>query len=189
LADRADVPKSSVAAAEKGVRGLDIRAFARAAAVAGLRLALLDGQGREVDGMSMDAVRDASGRHFPAHLDTRYSDEGWWHGPERYSRPQPWYTFDLDRARRDGRRDTGGRVPDDHQLPQAGDSPRDRAFARRQAAARERAAERERAFLAGTLSHLDGGFTCTCPTACDDLDDWSGRPVHCDECTCRCDVG
>ena len=65
----------------------------------------------------------AANRRFPAHLDTRYSDEGWWHGPHRYDREQPWYTFDRDRhdegpipPRADG-------TPDDHQIPQPGDSP------------------------------------------------------------------
>ena len=101
-----------------------------AAALAGLRLALLDGAGDEVAPMSDDAVADMGGRRFPAHLDTRHSDEGWWHGPHRYGREQPWYTFDRDRRMRDR---TGARdgTPDDHQLPQPGDSPAERAEARR----------------------------------------------------------
>ena len=188
FAQLAGLSKTALAAAESGTRGLDARALARAAEAAGCRLAVMDADGSPVAGMAADAVRDMGGRRFPAHLDTRFSDEGWWHGPERYSRRQPWYTFDRDRSRRDGRRQQGG-PPADHQLPQPGDSPRDRATARRQAYLRHEAAERERRFLAGEFAHLDPGFTCSCPPGCDELDDWSGKPVHCEECTCRCDVG
>jgi transcriptional regulator with XRE-family HTH domain len=114
LAELVGASKSAVAAAESGGRGLDVRLLARAATAAGLRLALLDADGREVAGMDGDAVRDMSGRRFPAHLDTRYSEESWWHGPERYSRRQPWYTFDRDRELRDEWRRRRG-TPDDHQ--------------------------------------------------------------------------
>ena len=54
--------------------------------------------------MADEAVRDLSGRRFPAHLDTRYADEDWWHDAHHWTRPQAWYTFDRDRAFRDGRR-------------------------------------------------------------------------------------
>jgi transcriptional regulator with XRE-family HTH domain len=188
LAREVDVSKSTVAAAECGKGGLDVLALARAASLAGLRIALLSESGEEIAGMHPDAVRDRSGRRFPAHLDTRYSDEGWWHGPERYSRAAPWYTFDRDRGTRDKYRTWDG-VPDDHQLPQPGDSPQERAATRRQQYWQERAADRERRFLAGEFAHLDGGFTCTCPPECDALDDWSGKPVHAEDCPCRCDVG
>jgi HTH-type transcriptional regulator/antitoxin HipB len=188
LADRAGTSKSAVAAAESGVRGLDVRVFARLAAAAGLRLALLDADGHEAIGMNGDAVRDMGGRRFPAHLDTRYSDEGWWHGRERYSRRQPWYTFDRHREGRDARRRRAG-TPDDHQLPQHGDSPAARAAARRQRYWDAQAAERDRRFLAGELAHIDVGFRCDCPAACEELDDYSGKPVHAEDCTCGCDVG
>jgi transcriptional regulator with XRE-family HTH domain len=188
LAERCGISHSAVAQAESGRRDLGAGVLAQAAALAGLRVALLNESDAEVTGMAADAVRDMSGRRFPAHLDTRYSDEGWWHDAHRYSRRQPWYTFDRDRRGRDANRARDG-VPEDHQLPQPGDSPRDRATARRQAYVRHEAAERERRFLAGEFAHLDPGFTCSCPPGCDELDDWSGKPVHCEECTCRCDVG
>src|SRR5215218_3478922 len=101
MAAAAGIPRSTLGAAEAGSRDLGAAALARAAAVAGLRLALLDGDGTEVRPMDDEAVRDMSGRRFPAHLDTRYSDEDWWHGQERYSRPLPWYTFDRCRYVRD----------------------------------------------------------------------------------------
>jgi transcriptional regulator with XRE-family HTH domain len=187
LAERCGLPQSAVAQAETGRRDLPSRALGRAAAVAGLRLALLDGDGREVSGMSDEAVRDMSGRRFPAHLDTRHSDEGWWHDAHRYSRYQPWYTFDRDRGRRDAYRNRRG-TPDDHQLPEPGDSPTDRALARRREYWRRRAQERRRRFLAGEFAAEDIGFSCTCPPRCDALDDRSGRPVHTEGCRCSCDL-
>src|ERR1700712_803682 len=86
LAVRIEISKSAVAAAETGAGGLDARALAAAAGLAGLRIALVDGNGDEVDGMNSDAVRDRSGRRFPAHLDTVLSEERssrWEHRPHR----------------------------------------------------------------------------------------------------------
>ncbi|MGY1821568.1 helix-turn-helix domain-containing protein [Geodermatophilus sp. SYSU D00079] len=187
LAARIGVSKSAVAAAESGRSGLDARVLARAAEATGLRLVLLDAQGREVPGMDPDAVRDTAGRFYPAHLDTRYGDEGWWHDEHRYGRDRVWYTFDRTWDRRDVRRGRSG-TPDDHQLPRAGDAPWVRAAARRQAQWEERAAERQRRFLAGGLSSIDVGFDCTCPPECDEVDDGHGTPVHAPDCPCGCDL-
>lgn len=101
LAEASGISQSSLSKAEAGRRGLPADLLARCAALAGLRLALLDESGTEVPTMAADAVRDRAGRRFPAHLDTRYGDEDWWHGQERYSREQPWYTFDRLRYTRD----------------------------------------------------------------------------------------
>jgi HTH-type transcriptional regulator/antitoxin HipB len=188
LAREVEVSKSTIAAAESGKGGLDVVVLARAACLAGLRLVLVDEQDRPIPAMADDAVRDMSGRRFPAHVDTRYSDERWWHGPSRYTRRQPWYTFDRDRGRRNGYRAQNG-TPEDHQLPQPGDSPQDRAATRRRKYWHDRAADRERRFLAGEFARLDPGLVCRCPPECDALDDWSGKPVHADGCLCRCDVG
>ncbi len=187
LATACDLTQSAVAQAESGRRGLSVEALARAAAVAGLRLALVDADGAEVAGMAGDAVRDARGRRFPAHLDTRYGDEAWWHGPERYSRQQPWYTFDRLRYTRDFWRGRTG-TPDDHQLPQPGDSPEERKEARRRAARRREEERIQRARLEAPWRPMKA-FTCTCPPACEELDDYTGRPVHAPECACHCDVG
>jgi HTH-type transcriptional regulator/antitoxin HipB len=186
LADACGVSQSSVAQAEAGRRGVPVALLARAAAVAGLRLALVDEAGDEVRPMSGDAVRDMSGRLFPAHLDPRYSDEDWWHGPERYSRQQPWYTFDRDRDRRDGRRRRGG-TPDDHQFPRCGDSPRDRKLARRRAIQKKQQEAFDRLRAAGQLPPVEE-WECSCPPLCEELDDYSGRPVHAPDCPCLCDV-
>ena len=187
LAGALDASKSAIAAAETGQSGLDARLLAQAAALAGLRVSLVDEAGAEVTPMSGEAVRDRSGRRFPAHLDTRYGDEDWWHGPERYSRPQPWYTFDRVRYTRDYWRGRQG-TPDDHQRPRPGDSPADRAEARRQAA-RERAREDlRRRRLRGELGPEPEPWVCTCPPLCDELDDRTSKPVHAPDCPCDCDV-
>ena len=188
LAGAIDVSKSAVAAAESGRSGLDARLLARAAALAGLRLALLDTAGTEVAGMAEGAVRDMAGRRFPAHLDTRYGDQAWWHGPERYSRTQPWYTFDRVRETRDWERTHRG-TPDDHQLPRPGDSPAERAEARRRAWLERRDEELRQWLAEQPRTPFDDGFTCTCPPRCAELDDHSGPPVHAADCACHCDVG
>jgi len=187
LADHCGVSQSMVARVENGHQDLAVRVLEVAARLAGLRLALLDDEGREVAGMAEDTVRDMGGRRFPAHLDTRYSDEGWWHGEHRYDREQPWYTFDRRRDLRNEYREWAG-TPEDHQRPQPGDSPAQRALARRQERWRRRAEERERRFLAGELAHVRESFVCTCPQECDELDDRSGKPVHAVACRCNCDL-
>jgi transcriptional regulator with XRE-family HTH domain len=188
LADRCELSQSAVAQAESGRRDLPTQILARAAELAGLRLALLDAAGNEVGGMAPDTVRDLGGRRFPAHLDTVHSDERWWRWAHRFDRSRPTYTFGRDRGGRDARRRARG-TPVDHHPFVPGDSPAERAADRRRAALRKRAEERERRFLTGELTGLDDGFTCSCPPGCDGLDDGSGRPVHADGCPCRCDVG
>ncbi|MGY1694806.1 helix-turn-helix domain-containing protein [Geodermatophilus sp. SYSU D00814] len=193
LAAAAGLSKSTVAAIEAGTRGLDARALARLAAVAGLRLALVDADGAEVAPMDGAAVRDGGGRRFPAHLDTRHGDEGWWHGPHRFDRDPVTYTFTRVRWYRDELRGRRG-TPEDHQLPQPGDALLDRARARRAAARRAREEDLERRRAAGLLPPLEE-FRCECPPACDnllleDLPPVPGQPgPHADDCACSCDVG
>jgi transcriptional regulator with XRE-family HTH domain len=189
LARATEVPCGTIAAAEAGTRGLDVRVLARLAAVTGLRLALLDAEGREVTPMEGAAVRDEAGRHFPAHLDTRHGDEDWWHGPHRYDREPVTYTFTRDRRHRDARRLARGGTPGDHQRPRPGDGLADRAAARRDAARRAREDERRRRLDGGEIPPPDLRFPCECPPACDDLDDRSGPPRHAEACTCGCDLG
>jgi transcriptional regulator with XRE-family HTH domain len=186
LALAAGVATAVISHAEAGRRGMAVDLLSRLAAVAGLRLGLLDGDGREVAVMADGAVRDEGGRRFPAHLDTRYGDIDWWHGRERYSRDQPWYTFDRVRDTRDFWRGRWG-TPDDHQLPQPGDSPAERRAARRRAARlrREEALQRWREEHRGPQPDP---WTCTCPPECAELDRGE-RPVHADDCPCGCDLG
>ncbi|WP_346621372.1 helix-turn-helix transcriptional regulator [Blastococcus montanus] len=188
LAARIGTSKSAIAAAETGAAGLDARVLAAAAQLGGLRVALLDGQGDEVGGMDPDAVRDRGGRRFPAHLDTVLSEERSWRWDHRPHLSRPTYTFDRRLPWDDADCRTTVR-PDDHLLPQAGDTPEERAAARRAEQWRRRREELERRFLAGELRDLADPFTCTCPAGCDELDDGGGRPVHTDDCPCRCDMG
>lgn len=185
LAAAAGIAKSTLAAAEAGTRDLTAGALARAAQAAGLRLVLVGADGAEVKPMTGDAVSDRGGRYFPAHLDVRHSDEGWWHDEVRWTRPQPWYTFDRLRGRRDGWRERSG-VPDDHLQPQPGDAPADRRAARRREAAREWADEHARRAAAGELPPLPD-WVCDCPPRCAELEDWQGPPKHVEDCLCRCD--
>jgi transcriptional regulator with XRE-family HTH domain len=143
LAAACGLPQSAVAQAESGRRDLPVGALVRAAEQAGLRLALLDAAGREVAGMSPDAVRDAYGRRFPAHLDTHFADERAGRYEHRYDRGQPWFTVDVDRGARDDLRRRLGTPPDHHPV-RPGDSPQERR-ARRQEAARQRRQEARRA--------------------------------------------
>jgi transcriptional regulator with XRE-family HTH domain len=181
------VSKSLIAAIESGRCGIDALLLGRAAAVAGLRVALVDAEGREVEAMADTAVRDLGGRRFPAHLDTRRSDEGRRRYEPRRDRPETSFTYRRDRDARDARRRTAG-TPSDHHPVLPGDSPRERAAQRRDAAVRARARERERRFLAGEFAGRPDAFTCTCPPGCDELDDRSGPPVHTGDCPCSCDL-
>jgi transcriptional regulator with XRE-family HTH domain len=187
LADVLRVSKSAIAAAESGQRDLPARVLARAAALAGLRLALLDAESREIGGMSAGGVRDLGGRRFPAHLDTLPTEERWWRYAHRFDRPRPSYTVDRDRAGRDARRRTRG-TPEDHHPFLPGDTLQERAAARRRAAILAAHQERQRRLASGTLPPVPD-FGCTCPPGCEELDDWSGRPVHAEGCPCSCDVG
>jgi HTH-type transcriptional regulator/antitoxin HipB len=187
LARALDVSKSSIGAAESGASGMDARVLARAAALAGLRLALLDADGREVAGMSADAVRDLGGRLFPAHLDTVHTDDLPGRYDHRCDRPRPSYAAGRDRAGRDARRRSHG-TPEDHHPYRPGDSPHERRAARRRAALLRAGEERQRRLAAGDLPPVED-FECTCPPRCEELDDRSGPPVHADGCPCSCDVG
>lgn len=178
MAAAARIAKSTLAAAEAGTRDLPATALLRALEVAGVRLLLVDADGVEVAPMDDGAVRDMGGRFFPAHLDTRYSEEEWWHGPERYSRPEPWYTFDRRRTTRDAVRRRRG-TPEDHQLPRAGDAPEERRAARRWA-------HLERLRAAATGQPVPA-WVCDCPPGCAELEDWHGPPRHVPDCPCGCD--
>jgi HTH-type transcriptional regulator/antitoxin HipB len=116
LAARIGLSPASVARVESGAGLPSLTTLCRIVEVAGLRLAVVDADGREVVPMSDDVVRDNQGRRFPAHLDVAPPDEvpyERWAYP-RYDRPaaRAWYQL---RPARD--RDAAGQVhgrPDDH---------------------------------------------------------------------------
>jgi HTH-type transcriptional regulator/antitoxin HipB len=185
LAERIGVSPAAIGHAEAGRRDLPAGVLARAARLAGLRVALLDEGGREVTGMTADSVRDAAGRHYPAHLDPRNGDDGWWYAGDRRPRPTPWYTFDRARWLRDADREHSG-TPLDHRLPDPGDDPRDRDDQRRAVASeRRRAAAVLRLEAARVLPWNDP--PCECPPGCDATRDVLAD-VHVPDCPCRCDV-
>jgi transcriptional regulator with XRE-family HTH domain len=185
LAQAAGISQSLVARVEAGKQDIAVGLLERLAALAGLRLVLIDEAGNEVAGMDDEAVRDQSGRRFPAHLDTRYGDVDWWHGDERYSRERPWYTFDRNRYLRDHWRERSG-MPEDHQLPQPGDSPAERG-AQRRAEAERRWRERTARLREAGLLPEPVEWTCECPAGCAELD-IGERPQHAADCPCGCDV-
>ncbi|MDP5184113.1 helix-turn-helix transcriptional regulator [Blastococcus sp. BMG 814] len=185
LAEGCGLSQSAVAQAETGRRDLPVTALARAATLARLRLALLDGDGLEVPPMSGGSVRDLGRRRYPAHLDTRRTAAGISFHEQRRDRPETGYTFTRDRPARDARRDARG-TPTDHHPWLPGDTPAERRAARRAEAAQRRREELERRRVAGELPPLTD-FTCTCPPDCADGDDGQ-RPFHTEECPCRCDV-
>jgi transcriptional regulator with XRE-family HTH domain len=188
LARAAGVAPATLGRAEAG-GDLRVSQLARIGAVAGLRLALVDDQGREPAPMTGTAVRDAGGRLFPAHLDTRHGDDDWWGGPHRPRLVNPRYTFDRDRSLRDLRR--GGDLPADHHQPEDGDSLAERAAARRAEVLRREAARRLELFRARCAAGFPPSpgweLDCTCPAACAELD-VGERPVHAPDCACGCDV-
>jgi transcriptional regulator with XRE-family HTH domain len=188
LAERCGLSQSAVAQAESGRRDLAVGALVEAAAVAGLRLAVVDEEDHEVRPMAADTVRDGGSRRFPAHLDTRRSDDRLGLYEPRRDRPETAFTVVRDREARDRARQRNG-TPGDHHRRVDGDTPWERKAARRRELLDRSAEERRRRFLAGELRDRPLAFECTCPPRCAELDDWSGRPVHASECPCRCDVG
>ena len=188
LAELLGISHATVAAAETGARDLRVGQLSRAAELAGLRIALVDREAREVPVMSGAAVRDRAGRRFPAHLDTRYGDEDWWHGPERYSRERPSWTFDRARGLRDERRRWAG-TPDEHLAPEPGEPLARRAAERRRAAEERRAEQRRRWLATAPAREPDWGTGCTCPPGCEYAEGRNEDLSHDEVCACRCDVG
>ncbi len=76
-------------------------------AATGLRLAVLDEDGAEIEPEDEDDAnrRDRAYRRYPAYLDLRVSDDHWWgYGWPMFDGKEPLYTFDRDRWARDWRR-------------------------------------------------------------------------------------
>ncbi|WP_076259372.1 helix-turn-helix domain-containing protein [Intrasporangium flavum] len=116
LAARLGLAPASVARVESGAGLPSLTTLCRIVEVAGLRLAVLDADGREVMPVSDDVVRDNQGRRFPAHLDVAPPDEvpyERWAYP-RYDRPaaRGWYQLRPARDRDAALRAIGR--PDDH---------------------------------------------------------------------------
>jgi hypothetical protein len=174
-----------VAHAELGTRDLDVGQLVRAAACAQLRLVLVDRSGAEVPAMVRDTVRDLSGRHFPAHLDTCLAEDRPSRLEGRSDRRRPVYTFARDRRSRDRERAVDG-VPTDHRRPHPDDDPAARRARLRQERELARREERRRRFLSGDLPR-PVPFVCSCLPGCDAARE-DVREVHAADCPCRCDI-
>ncbi|WP_020145831.1 helix-turn-helix domain-containing protein [Terracoccus sp. 273MFTsu3.1] len=102
LAALVGVSASTIGRYETNVAVPPFRLFEEILTMAGLRLAVVDGDGNEVFPVPVDTVRDNQGRRFPAHLDVAPPDEvpfERWAFP-RYDRPEArgWFRH---RAARD----------------------------------------------------------------------------------------
>lgn len=107
LADKAGVPQSTVARVERLPAKASVNSVAILLAATGLRLAVLDKDGAEVEPEDEDDAdrRDRGYRRYPAHLDVRPGSDNWWgYGWPMFDGMEPEYTFDRDRWTRDWRR-------------------------------------------------------------------------------------
>lgn len=172
LADRAGLSQSAIAAYEASEREVSARRLDEILRLGGLRLAVVDARGEEVEAFPADAVRDNAGRRFPAHLDVQPPDVLPGHA---YSAPHPerppvvaWH---VRRSERDRLR--AGR-------PQATDHP---TVAELEHRVRTRAEERRARALSGgaAVAARHEADPCTCPVEC-----WEYAGCA-PGCPCRCE--
>lgn len=168
LAEVVSISASTIQRVETAQHDLGVGAFVGILGVAGLRLAVVDHSGQEVDPVPVDVIRDNAGRRFPAHLDVDPPDlvPPLRRLMPRYDRPpaRGWY---RQRPERDRLRSLTGE-PMDH--PTAED------LAIREA---ELVRERTRPRAAGPSSWED--YECDCDTEC-----WLGTTCEPD-CPCQCE--
>ena len=87
LAAFAGVSAARIARIETDAAAVPVDLFQTLLAAAGLRLAVLDGAGKEVAPMRADGLRNAAGSRFGAHLDPRPVARQTWGYRSRYTRP------------------------------------------------------------------------------------------------------
>ncbi|HEX5524754.1 MAG TPA: helix-turn-helix transcriptional regulator [Pedococcus sp.] len=118
LAALARVSQSQVAAFESGTRRVHADTLDLLLSLAGLRLAVVDEQGNEVDPFAVETARDNAGRRYPAHLDVQPPDQlpGAW--SPRYDRAQvrAWYQRREERDRRRASGRASGEHPTEPEL-------------------------------------------------------------------------
>jgi HTH-type transcriptional regulator/antitoxin HipB len=117
LAALAGVSPACIARIETDAASVRVDLFQTLLAAAGLRLAVLDGDGKEVAPMRADGLRNGAGSRFPAYLDPEPLARRTWSYRSRYTRPKPVVVCDQ-RARRDARRRLDG-TPVNHPGPEA----------------------------------------------------------------------
>jgi transcriptional regulator with XRE-family HTH domain len=116
LAARAAVAPSVVSRIEAHRTRPRTDLFARLLGVAGVGLVPCYPDGSALVAMPSYAIRDAAGRHFPAHLDVRQvgtrGGGAWWYIGGDFARyPVPLATFRRDRRIRDNYRRVFGHAP------------------------------------------------------------------------------
>lgn len=183
LAALLGVDQSTVSRWETGQAVPDVVTFARALALGGLDLAVLDAEGAEAAPMSDAPPRDGARRHFPAHLDLgeEYHPVTW---ELRLTTPH--------RRRRDARRarcvlDAGAGAQGSWWSVAAADHPtRAELDAERRRGREERCAQRVAELRArrGTCGHPHPEEPpCSCPVGCEE----QARCLP--TCGCRCEPG
>ena len=114
LAEELGLSRATIGRLESGASRVDAATLSVILGRAGLRLAVVDGQGLEVEPVPTDVLRDNAGRRFPGHLDVRPphdapSDRVY---PRRGAKEaRGWFEQRPSRASRRGR---GGVIPADH---------------------------------------------------------------------------
>lgn len=111
LAAAAGFSSTMVGRVEVGDTSVSLKVVGGLFALLGIRLAVIDGDGRVLDHLTLNEVTDRAGRRYPAHLDVRHVDDdgGSWWGELRFGYApgcnprRPVYTFDR-RELRDRRR-------------------------------------------------------------------------------------
>lgn len=167
LAALVGISSSTVSRIESGTVVPSIQLYARVLALAGLHLAVVDGDGNEVLPVPIDTVRDNQGRRFPAHLDVAPPDEvpfERWAFP-RYDRPEArgWFRH------RSARDELAEASPARHRPT---DHPTEPALALR------------RRLMRGPQPRVDArpvaDVECACPDAC-------FEELCTAECPCQCE--
>ena len=116
LADRAKLPHYIVGNVERTPMLARISDVAKLLGAVGLTLQVVDADGQvfEPEPEQKAKLRDRGRRRFPAHLDVRTTDEGWWgDGWPMFFGKVPKHTFDRSRDLRDWRRYKQQRQEDD----------------------------------------------------------------------------
>lgn len=105
MARAAGTSPATVGKVEAETMAPSVGLLQRVLAVAGLRLVVVDAEGRVVQPMAVwDGTLDGADRRYPAHLDTILDPEPgeWW--ADQYGLVRPPETFHRDRAVRDMQR-------------------------------------------------------------------------------------
>lgn len=171
LAERLGLSRAAVGRLESARGRIAVDTLVRVLAIAGLRLAVLDSAGRQVDPVPRDVLRDNAHRRFPAHLDVAPPDEV---PPLRALMPRydrapakGWYRL---RPERDRLRVEAAATTDHPTLRDLDE--------RAQRSARER-----RRIVRLLRAAAPPVPSCTCPTRC-----WVGGGCVV-TCSCQCEPG